>query len=187
MCLPFAVSRDIIATALGSGANPEVRTLTGISNGVFNFAEYTGTVAAGTPFLLKVDKEVTEPWTIRDVVIEQEEPLQLTFDNANGYKLAGTYSPVDLAVDGTNVFLGTDGILYSPATGNNTMNGMRAYFIIPSGHSARVQQEESSGIATMMAAPLREASTYDLTGRRMPDSIRQPGLYIQGGRKVIVR
>ncbi len=188
MCLPFAVSRDIIATAIGSDANPEVRTLTSISDGVFNFAENTGTVAAGTPFLLKVIKVVTDPWTIRDVVIEQEEPLQLTFDNADGYKLAGTYSPVDLAVDGTNVFLGTDGILYSPSSDQNTMNGMRAYFIIPSGElNARVQQEESSGIATMTVMPVREAATYDLTGRRMPDDVRQPGLYTQGVRKVIVR
>lgn len=133
LCLPFDVSPTSFATAVGVAA--ELRTLTSVSDGVFAFdvVEAETTIAAGTPFLVKVTKQVTNP-TFANVTVVNTPAEAVPAKPANSdYQFVGTYSPVNLNTDGTHLFLGTDGKLYKPGTtaGYNHMNGLRAYFQIP--------------------------------------------------------
>lgn len=139
LCLPFDVTPESFATAANdvvADANPVLRTFTSVSEGVFTFGVVPAatTIAAGTPFLVKVTKQVTNP-TFANVTVVNT-PAKAVPANSN-YQFVGTYSPVNLNTDGTHLFLGTDGKLYKPGTaaGYNHMNGLRAYFQIPAAAS----------------------------------------------------
>lgn len=139
LCLPFDVTPESFATAANdvvADANPVLRTFTSVSEGVFTFGVVPAatTIAAGTPFLVKVTKQVTNP-TFANVTVVNT-PAGAVPANSD-YQFVGTYSPVNLNTDGTHLFLGTDGILYKPGTaaGYNHMNGLRAYFQIPAAAS----------------------------------------------------
>lgn len=139
LCLPFDVTPESFATAANAvvaDANPVLRTFTSVSEGVFTFdvVPAATTIAAGTPFLVKVTKQVTNP-TFANVTVVNT-PAEAVPANSD-YQFVGTYSPVNLNTDGTHLFLGTDGTLYKPGTaaGYNHMNGLRAYFQIPAAAS----------------------------------------------------
>lgn len=139
LCLPFDVTPESFATAANdvvADANPVLRTFTSVSEGVFTFdvVPAATTIAAGTPFLVKVTKQVTNP-TFANVTVVNT-PAEAVPANSD-YQFVGTYSPVNLNTDGTHLFLGTDGKLYKPGTtaGYNHMNGLRAYFQIPAAAS----------------------------------------------------
>lgn len=139
LCLPFDVTPESFATAANdvvADANPVLRTFTNVSEGVFTFdvVPAATTIAAGTPFLVKVTKQVTNP-TFANVTVVNT-PAEAVPANSD-YQFVGTYSPVNLNTDGTHLFLGTDGKLYKPGTaaGYNHMNGLRAYFQIPAAAS----------------------------------------------------
>lgn len=139
LCLPFDVTPESFATAVNAvaaDANPVLRTFSSVSEGVFTFdvVPAAKTIAAGTPFLVKVTKQVANP-TFANVTVVNT-PAKAVPANRN-YQFVGTYSPVNLNTDGTHLFLGTDGTLYKPGTaaGYNRMNGLRAYFQIPAAAS----------------------------------------------------
>lgn len=139
LCLPFDVTPESFATAANAvvaDANPVLRTFTSVSEGVFTFdvVPAATTIAAGTPFLVKVTKQVTNP-TFAGVTVVNTPAVAVPANS--DYQFVGTYSPVNLNTDGTHLFLGTDGTLYKPGTtaGYNHMNGLRAYFQIPAAAS----------------------------------------------------
>lgn len=142
LCLPFDVTPESFATAanaVAADANPVLRKFTSVSEGVFTFdvVPAATTIAAGTPFLVKVTKQVTNPTFANVTVVNtpaKAVPANSEAVPANSdYQFVGTYSPVNLNTDGTHLFLGTNGTLYKPGTtaGYNHMNGLRAYFQIP--------------------------------------------------------
>ena len=182
MCLPFDVTTDMI----GNGA--ELRTLTSSVGGdfVFNRVEE---VEAGKPFLVKVSAEVKNP-TFSGVTVENVQPQTV---GDEGYQFCGTYSPIDLNTDGTHVFLGIDQAFHTPSAGGNSMNGLRAYFIVPKPDgtttNARIAiYDEPSAIHDLStsAAP-KHSGCYDLTGRRHDAKQLSTGLYIRDGRKFYVK
>lgn len=182
MCLPFDVTSDMI------GNNAELRTLTSSTDGDFVFNKEENTVEAGTPFLVKVSADVTNP-TFRGVAVQDVQPQTVGSDNS--YQFCGTYSPIDLNTDGTHVFLGTDAQFYKPSAGGNRMNGLRAYFIVPaeSPENARIAiYDEPSAISDLSTsvAP-KHSGCYDLTGRRHDAKQLSTGLYIRDGRKFYVK
>jgi len=135
LCLPFDVTPESFATAANdvvADANPVLRTFTRVSKGVFTFdvVPAATTIAAGTPFLVKVTKQVANP-TFANVTVVNTPAVAVPANS--DYQFVGTYSPVNLNTDGTHLFLGTNGTLYKPGTtaGYNHMNGLRAYFQIP--------------------------------------------------------
>jgi len=185
MCLPFDVTPDMI----GCNANAELRTLTSSNEGDFVFNKEENTVVAGTPFLVKVSADVTNP-TFSSVTVKDVQPK--TVGNAS-YQFCGTYSPIDLNTDGTHVFLGIDQKFHTPLTNGNCMNGLRAYFIVPKPDgtttNARIAiYDEPSAIHDLStsAAP-KHSGCYDLTGRRHDAKQLSTGLYIRDGRKFYVK
>lgn len=191
LCLPFDITPASFAAAIGATAN--VQTLTTISSGgeyTFNRVADNTTVAAGTPFIVKVGAAVSDP-LFANVAVKAVEPAAVT---SNGYGFQGIFSPTDLATDGTQVFLSTDGNLYIPAVGNNKMNGFRAYFISPTAISPTeggtrifIDGGNSSAILqpTVTTASPSTKNTVDMSGRRHSGNGPLHGVYIRDGRKVL--
>ena len=193
MCVPFEMSPTVIRNATGTESyDVYMKRFESVANGVFTFVSAT-TVPAGEPFLLQLKREggLVNP-TFKGVKIEVTEPQAV---GSNGYFLQGIFSPTELKTDGTNLFLGTDGYLYAPAEGSNTMNGMRAYLVTPGGTSGSVRvrlvddDDQLAGISTVPTAGRRDATIYTLSGQALgtnPNTLPQ-GIYVKGNKKVFIK
>lgn len=153
-----------------------------ISSNTLQFRNGDENISGGTPYLLKIDRDLVNP-IFRNVIITASTPQKVTHD---GYSLVGTFGPTDLKTNGTNVFLGTDNVLYKPAAGSNILKGIRAYFEIPSGAPARISMDDSdeaTGIKTLKHDNLNKV--YNLQGQQVSRTAK--GLYIINGKKIILK
>ena len=185
LCLPFDVTPALMASVAGTC---ELRTFSSVdtSTGIFKFNSVEGetTIEAGTPFLIKTSALVTNP-TFAGMTIRNVNPV--SYSNGD-YQFVGIYSPTYLKTDGTNLFLGTDGNLYKPGSeeGYNRLGGMRAYFVVPAGASARVaifDEPDLTGIDEVVRKQ-NSSMMFDLLG--CPVSKKLPrGIVISNGRKWI--
>lgn len=187
LCLPFDITKASFEEA--TGANAEIQTLASVNNGVFRFDDIAAdaTIEAGTPFIVKVSRQVTNP-QFRNVVITDTEAKAMPENES--YQFVGTYSPVQLEIDKKELFLGTDGKLHYPSSAEvSTMKGLRAYFVVPTGAvttRVNINGEEMDAIDAL-DAPEADAVVYDLRGQRHHLDDLQMGVYICDGRKVIVK
>ena len=187
LCLPFDITKASFEEA--TGANAEIQTLASVNNGVFRFDDIAAdaTIEAGTPFIVKVSQPVTNP-QFRNVVITDTEAKAMPENES--YQFVGTYSRVQLEIDKTELFLGTDGKLHYPSSADvSTMKGLRAYFVVPTGAvTTRVNiNGEKMDAIDAIDAPEADAVVYDLRGQRHHPDDLQKGVYICDGRKVIVK
>lgn len=186
MCLPFRVYEDVLKLALGDNQDIQLRTFSGYNAGVMSFSAATE-VQAGIPFLIKINETVTNP-TFPVVTIKEATAQTVTHGDVS---FVGTYSKVDLSTDGTNLFLTTRNTLASPASGKNTMNGLRAYIVVPQGFNptnARIMMDDGETTAISALAPSTETSpkaTYNLKGQRVENARR--GLYVVNGKLTLVK
>lgn len=184
LCLPFDVTQEMMGLATNTIC--ELCTLSSVDDGVFIFEEATS-VSAGTPFLVKVATSVVNP-TFTDVIIRNT-PAATATASTDDYKFVGTYSPIDLETDGSNLFLATDGKLYTPESApNNRLGGLRAYFVVPpTANTARVMiPETTSNISgSREVSPSECYELFDLRGQRT-NNPNAKGLYIHGGKKVLI-
>lgn len=185
-CLPFksnyAVWHYSNIEGLTESLNPDFRLFQNKIDNSLHFVS-TGDISGGTPYLLKIDRDLVNP-IFHNVVITTSTPSTVTDDN---YSFVGTFGPTALKTDGTNVFLGTDNVLYKPAAGSNMLKGIRAYFEIPSGASARISMDDSdeaTGIKTLKSN-VDENKVYNLQGQQVSRTAK--GLYIINGKKVILK
>ena len=179
--------------------------------------EQGGLIPAGTPFIIKWDGDgstnITSP-VFAGVTID-DTPRDATVEGVVTF--TGTYTPFSIGDGGDNtvLYLGAANTLYYP-TNAMTIGSQRAYFQLLGGLTAgeptSPQQnavsavalnffdEEASGIVEVKAdADLKSASResgisnplqrewYTLDGRRLSGKPAQGGVYVVGGRKVVVK
>ena len=186
LCLPFDVTMKDLVLALGENQSIQLRTYTGYANNIMTFGEVTS-VPAGTPFLIKLNTTVENP-TFHAVTISDAPAQTVPHGDVS---FVGTYSKVDLLTDGTNLFLTTRNTLASPASDKNTMNGLRAYIVVPQGFdptNARIMMDDGETTAISALAPSTETSpkaTYNLKGQRVENARR--GLYVVNGKLTLVK
>lgn len=184
LCLPFNVTKSNLEQALGTGTDVQLRTFTGYADNVMAFTP-ADEIPAGTPFLIKLNTTVENP-TFHAVTISNAPAATVTFGDVS---FVGTYSPVDLKTDGTELFITKNNTLSVPAATTNTMNGMRAYIRVPgtfNPSAARLAIDEPTAIPAMNAdRPGRSAAVYDLSGRQVAHPRR--GLYIVGNRLTFIK
>ena len=188
LCLPFDVDRSVLYTALGTGQTVVMTTYSSYANGVMTFSTVSGStvITAGTPFLLKIDNERVNP-TFRAVTIQTTTPGAPT---SNGVTFQGCFSSTPLATDGTDLFIGTDNNLYSPAAGKNNLGGLRAYIhkVNPTARLALTIEETTGIVGTRNEERGTSNDTwYTLDGRKVVNGQLKSGLYISKGKKIIVK
>ena len=180
-----------------------------------NFTPATGddavtSIEAGTPYIIKwanTSETIEDPIFTGVTISNATTPVE-----TNCVDFVGTYSPIDIFTeDKTNLYLGADNLLYYPSGEDMTsftINSFRAYFqlkngltagvpISPEQHPIKAFQlnfgDEETGILEITTpsnlSDLSNPSNLFLTldGRRLSTRPVTPGIYINRGRKVVIK
>ena len=162
----------------------EAYIATGVNNGSVTLKQIAGTIPANTGVLLKSGNTSTSA-TTDDV---SENLLQGSATNIYVTEEAYVLSKVDGVIgfykaamnqqDGT-AWLNTANKAYLPASAIAAAEGVSFY-------GFRFDDEETTGIEEVETEESNVKVIYDLSGRRI-SKITAPGIYIIGGRKVLIK
>ena len=216
LALPFALSAAQIAASDLAEADIRTLSTASFSDGTLtlNFTPETGEgavteIAAGTPYIIKwasnstnivnpVFSGVTIDETVRNKECELGDGVSVTF--------CGTYEMLAYDDDDPSVlFLGSQNTLYYPVA-SASIGAQRAYFYL-AGITAKASApgdgsgnspvrsfvlnfgDEASGISATLNdnAEMTNDRWYTLDGRRLNGRPTTKGLYIHGGRKVLIK
>ena len=204
LCLPFNVALN------GSPLNGAVaRPLesASISGSTLNltFGNAVDTLVAGTPYIIKwaSGDNIVSP-VFMDVTIDATDR---SYDNGvlddERVRFLGTYESIPFSAENKSILLmGEKNTLYYPTTGAG-IGAQRAYFKI-GGDGAQAQanarrlkafsinfgDDEATGIISITPDPSvgeRSDYWYTLDGRRLADKPAQSGVYINNGKKVMIK
>ena len=203
LCLPFDLSEEELAKETNPFYGVEIRTFTGSSfNEVdgelsLNFSEEGAvkSITAGTPYIIR--------WNGSNGVIEYPVFKQVTIKNVtegsvgNGpATFKGIFNPYyPTAGDKNTLFIGEENTLYFPEEGSNiTIGAFRAYFVLdlPT-ESSNIKSfvlnfdEETTSIKQVNNAAANASAWYTLDGRRLNEKPATAGLYINNGKKVVIK
>lgn len=173
-----------------------------------NFADATY-IEAGLPYIVKWtsgDSETSPEF--KDVSIIGEQAWEATPDDG-WVSFVGTYSPAPIYEDGTekhNLYLGSDNTLYYPTVEGLTVNPFRAYFRLNgltvgalTDPSATVRafvlnfgESEATGVKSIGSKTIYSLlfdadAWYTTSGVKLQAKPKQRGVYINNGRKVVIK
>lgn len=193
ICLPFALTAEKVQTAFG--ANVKVGdfsgyTVSGSAIGV-NFTTVTA-MAANHPYIIKVtDGAVNNP-TFNGVDIVAGSPVNNKGTDAtdeNIKAMIGVYQETTL--ENNWLYIKDNRFKYS--TGVSKVKPYRAYFrfrdFTDAMHSRSIiiVEDGATGIRLIDGAQADGGDWYDLSGRRLSGKPASKGVYIQNGKKVVIK
>lgn len=197
ICLPFDVSKETLAEEMGENCALRVFTKK-VENNVLKF-ENADAIQAGVPYLIKPADKVKNP-IFSNVVYKKDVTPQTVQDETGRYAFVGTFDPVKLSVDGSDLFLLSNGNLAKPKSDKvNEMYGMRAYFKINDQTNSSAKQityaidcgsDIVNGIQSLRVHPSTNSQhIYNLQGVDVGSDIHHlpAGVYVMGGKKIIKR
>ena len=198
LCLPFNVT-DFTGTPL---AGATVKTLSSATFDdtegtlTLNFSDDLTSIEAGKPYIVKW--AATSPNFIKNPVF-----MNVTF-SSEGSPIApdvitfqGIYSPLSIeAEDKTMLYLGADNTLYYPNDAM-TIGAFRAYFQLNDITAGTLANgdiksfvlnfgDEETGITNTNQTNQADA-WYTIDGRRLDKKPAQRGLYINNGKKLVIK
>ena len=204
LCLPFDIE-DFTGTPL-EGATVKQLVSSSFANGTLtlNFSDDMDNIEAGIPSIVKWDNGTN----ITDPVFNNVNIINTHLDKeTNAVTFCGIYSPYVIeGEDKTMLYLGGDNKLYYP-NGAMTIGAFRAYFKLADGLIAgepttagakgisnfvlNFDGDETTGIRSLTPdpSPKGEGSDYwfTLDGRRLTGMPTQKGVYINNGKKVVIK
>ena len=200
LCLPFNVN-NFTGTPL-EGATVKTLASTGFSDGTLtmNFTEDLTGIEAGKPYIVKwaegtdIANPVFNGVTISNAAANAE---------TDYVDFVGTYSPVDIyTAKKTNLYLGADNTLYYPTASGFKVNACRGYFQLLNGLTAgdpgngvraiNLNFGEGSEETIISPAEIAEIAEradawYTIDGVKLNGKPNVKGLYINNGRKVVIK
>lgn len=189
LCLPFDVTKATMEKALGKNQDVQMRTYSSYADKEMTFSNANNsTIAAGTPFLIKLNTTITNP-TFQGVTVINTPAQTVSYGDVG---LAGTYNPKELNYDGTHLFITASNTLAKPAESTRTMRGLRAHLIVPSSFSPAgtrlvFADNDDSETTKVRIIPNNYPATtiYNLHGQ----SIKTPkqGLYVVDGKLILTK
>jgi len=210
LCLPFALSAEQIAAHADFSGATLMELDTDGKNGFdptdgtlyLTFKAATA-ISAGVPYLVKWDAagtDFTSP-TFSGVTINAT--ATTTVSDADGdlqdVQMVGCYSPVPVeANDKSILFLGDANTLYYSTIDRN-IRSCRAYFSVPyiKGNAEAMARAfhldfgngEQTGITTTNYTNFTndDDAWYSLDGRKLNGKPTKSGVYVNGGRKVVIK
>lgn len=207
LCLPFALTADDIKTTFKDALFNEFESVSVNAQGVaqLKFKKVTET-QAGVPYMVLPRNTVEDPVFTNKTITETPKTIIQTYTASDGktldYQFVGVYDPT-LVSDVNNVrFVGGDkGTELLMPVGEGTMKGLRAYFVFPNNTNGNitlaklnVEDDSTTGINTVLRpeANVTDANTsaiYTLSGQKVQkkNNSLMPGVYIQNGKKFIVK
>ena len=174
-------------------------TVGGVEGAIVNNHTYTGT-GSGSVDVVSILPDFMNP--VFSGVIISNAPANVETDYVD---FVGTYSPVGIYTDEkTNLYLGDGNTLYYPTASNFKVNAFRGYFQLKQGLTAGdpnagvrafvLNFDEGSGESTGIISVDGAEGTvngsdmwYTLDGRKLQGKPTQRGIYINNGRKVVIK
>ena len=197
LCLPFNVT---LAGSPLEGAVARPLTEGGISGTTLNltFGEAVTELVAGTPYIIKWDggDNIVSPVFSGVTIDATMHPYDSgEADGDQRVRFTGTYSSMEFAdTDNSILLMGGENMLYYPTTGAG-LGAQHAYFKIGgdgakarriTGFSIDFGDSETTGIISAEANSSR-SGWYTIDGRRLNGKPTRSGVYINGGRKVVIK
>ena len=193
---PFAIAAADMEKYFGAGAKVRQLNTTSVDGTVLtlNFTDATE-IEAGKPYLVKPAANVDfsadgKEFASVDLTAASATPTATTYVNffPTLGKTAVTGDPKDILI------LNASGTLVHPSAVGN-MKGFRGYFVMhdaPAGAREFIMNfgdGETTGIQSirMENGTTPAEGTYDLSGRRIQGQPTQKGIYIQNGKKVVIK
>lgn len=191
LCLPFAVANA--ATAFDGAELREV-DVTQSSENTIVFKEATA-IEAGKPYLIKWANSSAAAVNVEKkfegvTLVAAATPVEV---NNGGISFNGFYKMTEARELGASVAaIGAGNKLFKVTEGK--MKGFRAAFVLPSGAEATKYKVVIDGTATgiedlVIDGVKANGRVYNLNGQYVGNSLNglQPGLYIQNGKKIVVK
>lgn len=190
MCLPFDLSKDMITEIFGK--ETKVYLYDGYQYGELSFSTVKeDVVKAGMPFLMRSEYYVEQP-TFAGVTVESTTAQAV---GGGEWDLCGTFGSLELAADGTQLFLTADGTLAKPKVGSQKMRGFRCYLKKAAGTvngsaqlpSVTIDGETNAIKTAEYAAPTSGTTAYSLSGMKLNAGCKTAngGIMIIDGKKFI--
>lgn len=191
LCLPFAVADA--KTAFDGAELREVDTEKSNGNTIV-FKEATA-IEAGKPYLIKWANSSSAAVNVEKkfegvTLVAATTPVEV---NKGGISFNGFYKMTEARELGTSVAaIGAGNKLFKVTEGK--MKGFRAAVVLPSGAEATKYKVVVDGTATgiedlVIDGVKANGRVYNLNGQYVGNSLNglQPGLYIQNGKKIVVK
>lgn len=191
-CVPFALTSEQIDATFGEGT--EVRKYVGANGNVLTFAEAKA-IEAGTPYLIKPTK-ADNKYIFKGVNVTTTKEAKV---GEGDIKFCGVYNLTNvdnLATAGSHVSGIVDNMVKRAKTGTS-IKGFRAYFSVPNNISESAEAAlrvaidgETTGIDAIEGIETNTPTrVYNLSGQYVGTSTAnlKPGVYVSGGKKVIVK
>lgn len=201
LCLPFGLT-SFTGTPF-EGATVKALTSSAFDNETdeltLNFTEDANNltiIEAGKPYIVKwTGTDVSNP-VFSGVTITNS---QNTTTSTAYVDFVGSFSPVSLTANYKNLYLGADNTLYYPSSAMY-VNACRAVFQLKgsaAGGNAKArsfvlnfgESSEETGISPAEITEMAERANawYSLDGRRLGGKPTRKGVYVNNGRKVVVK
>ena len=206
LCLPFKLT-SFFGTPLEGATVKELTTASydaSTSTLNLNFSEVDA-IEVGKPYIVKWETTGTDIFspTFENVTIKNVDMTDKVIDNVLTFK--GSFAPVMFEDDDRSIlFMGGESTLYYPAH-DAYINAFRCYFELsgnlhasdPSDPTAGIKNftltfdDETTGVQGIIndgrISVLADDGWYDLSGRRLNGMPTVPGIYINNGKKVIIK
>ncbi len=198
LCVPFSLTAAQVTAAFGNDV--ELRKLSSIEGTTLKFVS-TDIITAGEPCLIKVAKDGSTYNFEGVATIAVASNKDYTFSMVSGdIQFLGIYSPMDVVTvnpadpsTGYYAFLG-EGNKFFKAQAETKMKGFRAFFLVPNNVPSNALKAVIDGTATgiedlVIDGVKANGRVYNLNGQYVGNSLNglQPGLYIQNGKKIVVK
>lgn len=188
LCLPFEVSQEQLKDAFGVSTEAFSFANASIANGEYNvfLSAETGILTAGTPYIIKPSKDVTNP-VFNDVTVIASIGKPVT---SNQVTFKGILDPSKMTKDNKSQrFLGgSNGLTLLYPNTEAFIYPTRAYFEFPSASNAKIgfSDETPNGLDEVSAPSCTAKSYFTLDGRMLENKPTHDGIYIIDGHKVIL-
>lgn len=185
-CVPFDIS---LKDGKLNGVEASVMEYNSVDGDIMFFAP-ASEIKAGKAYLIKPSKDIKDP-TFLNVKFSSTEPGAPEVET---YSFTGLYSPKTFTKEEANTSLFVNGnAKFNKPKANSTMNGMRAYFTIPSNVSSTAQLQ-ISGIQTSINevtddVQVGNSNIYSINGQYVGKdaSVLEKGIYIRNGKKLVIK
>ena len=205
LCLPFALTAEQVTAQLAPDALMTLKT-SDFSGGTLTLTFEDATeITAGKPYIIKWSDDGSDNLvnpTFTGVTISNA-TASVETDHVD---FIGTYAPNDIYTEEkTNLYLGADNTLYYPWSDNMEhfyVNAFRGYFQLKNGLACGEPVQNGSGINAFVLHFGKETNSiengklkienddnswYSLDGRKLTGKPAQKGIYINNGKKVVIK
>ena len=200
--LPFNTTVRAISNAFGYAVVDVFDVNNSNSNDV-SFKLHMGAINANEPFILKVDKDITAAEfaavatkiKFENVLIENS--TDPTVADAYGNKFVGTYTGINGGLDPATDYvfgLGKSASTYNPTDGTTYIRPLGAYVKFKDAQTSGARMiyiEEPDGSTTAISVVNTDAvkmeGWYTVNGVKLQNAPTEKGVYIQNGKKVVIK